>query len=121
VGRPRQVHGGTRLLASHRLRFDQHGRRRPRGDEHLPAPGGFGEIHEPARVPVFPRHPLPLDSLRNDVAAEVPPLIKGYLRAGAWICGEPAWDPDFNTADLPVLLPMARLDKRYAKHFLERQ
>jgi putative hemolysin len=75
----------------------------------------------PLEYRVFPRHPLPLDSLRNDVAAEVPPLIKGYLRAGAWICGEPAWDPDFNTADLPVLLPMARLDKRYAKHFLERQ
>jgi putative hemolysin len=44
-------------------------------------------------------------------------LIKGYLRAGAYVCGEPAWDPDFNTADLPILLPMSRLDSRYAKHF----
>lgn len=52
--------------------------------------------------------------------AETPPLIKGYLRAGAWICGEPAWDPDFNTADLPVLLPMSKVDARYAKHFLGR-
>jgi putative hemolysin len=46
-------------------------------------------------------------------------LIKGYLRAGAWICGEPAWDPDFNTADLPILLPMAKISSRYAKHYLE--
>ena len=50
--------------------------------------------------------------------AEVPPLIKGYLRAGAWICGEPAWDPDFNTADLPILMPMAKVSGRYAKHYL---
>lgn len=72
----------------------------------------------PAEYRVFPRCPLPLASLRQDLEAEVPPLIKGYLRAGAWICGDPAWDPDFNTADMPVLLPMARLNKRYAKHFL---
>ncbi|MAK55506.1 MAG: GNAT family N-acetyltransferase, partial [Pusillimonas sp.] len=27
------------------------------------------------------------------------------------------WDPDFNTADFPVLLDMTRLDDRYRKHF----
>ena len=74
----------------------------------------------PLEYRVFPRCPLPLEALRNDVKAETPPLIKGYLRAGAWICGEPAWDPDFNTADLPVLLPMSKVDARYAKHFLGR-
>lgn len=72
----------------------------------------------PLEYHVFPRCPLPMASLRQDQTPEVPALIKGYLRAGAWICGEPAWDPDFNTADLPVLLPMARLNKRYAKHFI---
>ena len=61
---------------------------------------------------------LPLAALQQDRPAETPPLIKGYLRAGAWICGEPAWDPDFNTADLPVLLPVNRFDPRYAKHFM---
>lgn len=72
----------------------------------------------PVEYRVFPRCALPLSSLRQDVVAELPPLIKGYLRAGAWICGDPAWDPDFNTADLPILLPMSRLDARYAKHFI---
>ncbi len=72
----------------------------------------------PLEYRVFPRCPLPLEALRNDAPAELPPLIKGYLRAGAWICGEPAWDPDFNTADLPILMPMARVDGRYAKHFM---
>lgn len=72
----------------------------------------------PHEYRVFPRCPLPLASLRQDQPVETPALIKGYLRAGAWICGEPAWDPDFNTADLPILLPMARIADRYAKHYL---
>jgi len=72
----------------------------------------------PQEYRVFPRCPLPLAALRQDLPAETPPLIKGYLRAGAWICGEPAWDPDFNTADLPILMPMAKVSNRYAKHYL---
>ena len=72
----------------------------------------------PPEYRVFPRHPLPFERLVTGVKAEVPPLIKGYLRAGAYVCGEPAWDPDFNTADLFLLLPMDRISKRYAKHFL---
>jgi len=40
------------------------------------------------------------------------------LRAGAWVCGEPAWDPDFNTADLPILMSMRKVSDRYAKHYL---
>lgn len=75
----------------------------------------------PAEYHVFPRCPLPLAALRADLAAEAPPLIKGYLRAGAWICGAPAWDPDFNTADLPILMPMSKVDDRYARHFMERK
>ena len=47
-----------------------------------------------------------------------PPLLKGYLRLGAWVCGEPAWDPDFDSADFFVLLPIARMVPRYAQHFL---
>ncbi len=75
----------------------------------------------PLEYHVFPRCPLPLASLRGDLDAEAPPLVKGYLRAGAWICGEPAWDPDFNTADLPILMPIGRVDDRYARHFMGRK
>ena len=75
----------------------------------------------PLEYHVFPRCPLPLASLRGDLDAEAPPLVKGYLRAGAWICGEPAWDPDFNTADLPILMPINKVDDRYARHFMGRQ
>jgi len=50
---------------------------------------------------------------------QVSPLIKGYLRSGAWGCSEPAWDPDFHTADLFMMLPLFRLDSRYARHYLK--
>lgn len=78
----------------------------------------LGEHMSPLEYRVFPRCPLPLEALRNDVPAELPPLIKGYLRAGAYVCGDPAWDPDFNTADLPILMPVSCIDGRYAKHFM---
>ncbi|HTJ97900.1 MAG TPA: GNAT family N-acyltransferase [Rhodocyclaceae bacterium] len=74
----------------------------------------------PPEYRVFPRHPLPFEHLLTGIKAEIPPLVKGYLRAGAFVCGEPAWDPDFNTADLFLLLPMERISKRYARHFLDK-
>jgi putative hemolysin len=83
--------------------------------------GGASGRMAPEEYRVSPRCPLPLAALRRDLPVEPPPLIKGYLRAGAWVCGEPGWDPDFNTADLPMLLPMARLSDRYARHFLGEQ
>jgi len=75
----------------------------------------------PLEYRVFPRNPLPLEHMEFNPKAETPPLIRGYLKAGAHVCGEPAWDPDFNTADLFMMLPMTNIDKRYAKHFVERQ
>lgn len=70
----------------------------------------------PVEYRVFPRHPLSLE--KTDAKAQMPPLLKGYLRCGAYIAGEPAWDPDFNTADFFVLLPLSRVERRYARHFL---
>lgn len=72
----------------------------------------------PVEYRVFPRCELPLQALNSDLEAPPPPLVKGYLRVGAWVCGAPAWDPDFNTADLLMLLPMRRMELRYARHFL---
>lgn len=64
-----------------------------------------------------PRYRLPVESLDDGQIAAPPPLIKGYTRLGAMVCGEPAWDPDFNTADLLMLLPMAQLNRSYARRF----
>ncbi|MEU4324413.1 GNAT family N-acetyltransferase [Nonomuraea dietziae] len=51
-------------------------------------------------------------------AFSMPPLLRGYLRLGAWICGEPAHDAAFGCADFLVLLSMAQVDRRYLRHFL---
>ena len=64
-----------------------------------------------------PRLPLPIEELDSNVPVEPPALIKGYLRLGAKILGAPAWDPDFNTADLPMLMQVKDLPSRYRKHF----
>lgn len=49
---------------------------------------------------------------------ELPALLRGYLRLGAWVCGAPAHDPEFGVADLYVLLSMRRANPRYLRHFL---
>jgi len=66
----------------------------------------------------IPRLPLPIEELDSHLPVEPPALIKGYLRLGAKILGAPAWDPDFNTADLPMLMQVKDLPLRYRKHFV---
>ena len=66
---------------------------------------------------VRPRLPLPVEELDHSLPIEPPALIKGYLRLGAKVLGAPAWDPDFNTADLPMMMRTADLPARYRKHF----
>lgn len=70
----------------------------------------------PVEYRVTPRQGVPFTAI-SDEKAQLPPLVKGYLRCGAWVCGEPAWDPEFNCADFFMLLPLARIEARYAKHF----
>jgi putative hemolysin len=64
-----------------------------------------------------PRHPLPQLDLPGNVIAEMPPLLKAYMRLGAKICGEPCWDKDFQVADVFILLKRDELCPRYARHF----
>ena len=71
-----------------------------------------------AEYRAFPHTPLPVDELATGAAAAPPPLVKGYLRLGAKICGAPAWDPDFNTADFLTLFHLSDINARYARHFL---
>ena len=68
---------------------------------------------------VFPKTPFAaLPEAAPGTPAELPSLIRGYLRLGAQVCGEPAWDPAFNVADLFLLLSLDRLSARYAQHFI---
>ena len=79
----------------------------------------FKQTHlAPIELQVRPRLPLPVEQFDAQAKVDPPALIKGYLRLGAKILGAPAWDPDFNTADLPMLMRIADLPSRYRKHFL---
>jgi putative hemolysin len=66
---------------------------------------------------VRPRVPFPLDAPPTEGVVTLPALIKGYVRLGAYVCGEPGWDADFGTADFFMMLPLARLKRRYAMRF----
>lgn len=71
----------------------------------------------PIQYQVQPRLPLPVHGLDGALEVEPPALIRGYLRLGAKVLGPPAWDPDFNTADLPMLMRIDELPARYKRHF----
>ncbi len=72
----------------------------------------------PIEWQVRARLPLPVADLDRSLEVEPPALIRGYLRCGARILGAPAWDPDFNTADLPMLMRIEDLPAKYRRHFL---
>jgi putative hemolysin len=77
-----------------------------------------GERAAPPEYTVVPRVAwrLPCTPDGGDHAT-FPALLKGYRRLGAYVCGAPAWDVDFNTADLFLLLPIANVDVRYVRRW----
>jgi putative hemolysin len=74
----------------------------------------------PPELRVHPHDPwLPQQPLTATASyAALPPLLRGYLRVGAWMCGAPAYDRDFGDADFFVLFDMERMNDRYRRYFL---
>ncbi|MFG2822434.1 GNAT family N-acetyltransferase [Kitasatospora sp. NPDC048365] len=72
----------------------------------------------PEEYRVTPHRPWDPTGIARAGRTPMPALLRGYLRLGAWVCGEPAHDPDFDVADLYVLLSLERTDPRYLRHFL---
>lgn len=77
--------------------------------------------------PCYTVHPMKklsgvrLYAIADKAAAfeKMPSLIKGYLRVGALLCGEPAHDAAFGTTDLFLLLETERVISRYRKRFFQ--
>ncbi|MCB1144132.1 MAG: GNAT family N-acetyltransferase [Leptospiraceae bacterium] len=64
------------------------------------------------------REDLEFDSV-NELTRFVPPLIKGYVRVGAKVCGFPALDREFKTIDFFLLFDREEIDARYGSHYLK--
>lgn len=76
----------------------------------------------PDALRVAPRNPLILDEencLEDDESA-APALVRAYMRLGAYVAGPPCFDPDFDVADVLILLFRTRFDSRYLERLLGR-
>lgn len=64
---------------------------------------------------------VPKDQLDTRAAMRaLPPLIKGYLRVGAFIGNGAFLDSQFDTTDVMIIQPTAKIASRYAKYFSHR-
>jgi len=97
----------------------------PLGDRDLLAAAIMNRLRRRALAPepvrVTPRVPLLTSEVPDAVLdAPLPALLRAYVRLGAKACGEPCRDPDFQVADLLMLLKVDELGASYSRHFLDR-
>jgi putative hemolysin len=75
------------------------------------------------RVRALPGRGVSIDQLAahdtpgKDALRELPPLIKGYLRLGAYICEDAVIDHQFGTTDVFIVLPVERINTRYINYY----
>lgn len=71
--------------------------------------------HEQVFVPMdrMPKEEVDLKTALRGL----PPLIKGYIRAGAYIGHGAYIDPVFQTTDVLIVFPVSRIDARYRARF----
>lgn len=87
--------------------------------DHYLAPEAYRVQPIPAcRMSIDESAPVPYEA--RAMSRQLSPVMKGYLRAGAMICSPPAYDAEFGTADVLVLLEMEKLAARYRNHYAER-
>lgn len=61
---------------------------------------------------------LPKEAVNPKAALKViPPLIKGYLRLGAFVGDGAVIDRQFGTTDVLIILPVEKIDPRYFEHY----
>jgi putative hemolysin len=86
-------------------------------------------LHHYARAPehwrtaALPRRYLELNRMPKAAVAPkaalqlLPPLIKGYLRLGAYVGDGAVIDRQFGTTDVLIILPVSEINSRYVAHF----
>ena len=71
----------------------------------------------PERFWCTPAVPFDAGAIVRPDRLVLPPLLRGYLRLGAVMCGPPALDPEFGTADFLTLVDLETADARYLRFF----
>ncbi len=89
------------------LSFLHHYARAPETWRARALPARYVEMNRMSKQTIDPK-----DALR-----ELPPLIKGYLRLGAYIGDGAVVDHEFGTTDVLIVLPVSAIKKRYLEHF----
>lgn len=74
--------------------------------------------YAPAEQRVRPWRPWNAEGIARPTRSVLPPLLRGYIRLGAKVCGPPAYDADFGVADFFTLLDFHQVDERYLRFFL---
>lgn len=59
-----------------------------------------------------------IEAEEKEILRFIPSLVYGYLKMGAFVCGEPVWDKEFNTADFFMLLDASKMNESYKRKFL---
>lgn len=60
-----------------------------------------------------------IDEIDPPARLVIPPLMRGYLRLGARVCGDPAIDPVFDCGDFLTVLASNDADSRYRQRLTE--
>lgn len=89
------------------LAFLHHYSRAPEQWRARALPERFVEMNRIAKEAIDPKA-----ALRG-----LPPLLKGYLRLGAYVGDGAVIDREFGTTDVLIVLPMSAIQKRYFEHF----
>lgn len=87
----------------------------------------FHRAPEGMRVQALPELYVEMNCMPKAVVDEkeglrsLPPLVKGYVRAGAYIGDGAVIDKQFGTTDVLIYFPISRLDARWREHFARRR
>ena len=89
------------------LSFLHHYARAPEEWRAQALPERYVEMNRISKESIDPKEALRL----------LPPLIKGYLRLGAYIGDGAVVDHEFGTTDVLIVLPVSVIKQRYIEHF----
>jgi len=89
------------------LSYLHHFHRMPEGSRIVARPELYVEMNRMAKDAIDPK-----EALRT-----LPPLIKGYVRTGAYIGDGAVIDRQFGTTDVLIYFPVSRIDERWRSKF----